>query len=356
LIVKDDDLAVATHGRAFWVLDDITPLRQLSAHSEKDEMILYKPRTTFRYRWPEDYERRQPVAPNPPSGAIISYYFKSAPKGEVNLDILDAQGKVVRSFSSVDKKEAETPPEWPDQEPPQEKISADAGLNRFTWNLRYDGPKKLPGEVGAEYRNKGPYGMPGNYQVRLTAEGKTQTVPLELKVDPRVNVSMADLQKQFDLDMKIRAQLSDLHQTVEEIRSIRQQFHTLNARLAEDARYKPITTASDSLDKRMTPIEEQLLQVKIKSSEASLNYPVLVDEQLHNLAVSVDDADAPPTQQQEAAFESLRQQASPLIAQWKQIESTDVVALNDMMQKQSVPAIYLAPAGAQGQAKAGGQK
>jgi photosystem II stability/assembly factor-like uncharacterized protein len=356
LIVKDDDLAVATHGRAFWVLDDITPLRQLSAHSDKDDMILYKPRTTFRYRWPEDYERRQPVAPNPPSGAIISYYFKSAPKGEVTLDVLDAQGKVVRSFSSVDKKEAETPPEWPDQEPPQEKISADAGLNRFTWNLRYDGPKKLPGEVGAEYRNKGPYGMPGNYQVRLTAEGKTQTVPLELKVDPRVNVSMADLQKQFDLDMKIRAQLSDLHQTVEEIRSIRQQFHTLSARLGEDARYKPITTASDSLDKRMTPIEERLLQVKIKSSEASLNYPVLIDEQLHNLAISVDNADALPTQQQEAAFESLRQQASPLIAQWKQIESSDVVALNDMMQKQSVPAIYLAPAGAQGEAKAGGQK
>ena len=355
LIVKDDDLAVATHGRAFWVLDDISPLRQLNAHSDKDEMILYKPRTTFRYRWPEDYERRQPVAPNPPAGAIISYYFKSAPKGEVTLDILDASGKVVRSFSSVDKKDAQTPPEWPDQEPPQEKISADAGLNRFTWNLRYEGAKKLPGEVGAEYRNKGPYGMPGNYQVRLTSEGKSQTVPLELKLDPRVNVSMADLEKQFDLDMKIRSQLSELHQTVEEIRSIRQQFHTLNARLGEDARFKPISTASDSLDKKMTPIEEQLLQVKIKSSEASLNYPVLIDEQLHNLAGSVDNADTPPTAQQEAAFESLRSQAAPLVAQWKQIESTDVVALNDMMQKQNVPAIYVAPAGGQGEVKAAGQ-
>jgi hypothetical protein len=104
----------------------------------------------------------------------------------------------------------------------------------------------------------------------------------------------------------------------------------------------------------MTPIEEQLLQVKIKSSEASLNYPVLIDDQLHNLAGSVDNADAAPTQQQEAAFESLSQKATPLIAEWKQIESTDVVALNDMMQKQSVPAIYLAP-GNEGEAKAGGQ-
>lgn len=356
LIVKGDDLAVATHGRSFWVLDDITPLRQLSAHSDKEDMILYKPGVTYRFRWPDEYERRQPVAPNPPSGAIISYYFKSAPKGEVKLEILDAQGKVARSFSSVDKKETETPPEWPDQEPPQEKISADAGLNRFTWNLRYDGPKKLPGEVGAEYRNKGPYGLPGAYQVRLTSEGKTQTVPLELKLDPRVNVSMADLEKQFDLNLKIRDQLSQLHQTVEEIRSIRQQFHTLQTRLGEDARYKPITTASDSLDKKMTPIEEQLLQVKIKSSEASLNYPVLMDEQLHALAGSVDNADTPPTQQQQAAFDSLRQQSEPLIAQWKQIASTDVVALNDMMQKQSVPAIYLAPSQASGDTKAAGQK
>ena len=355
LIVKNDDLAVATHGRAFWVLDDITPLRQLSAHSDKDEMILYKPRPTVRYRWPEDFERRQPVALNPPAGAIISYYFKSAPKGEVTLDILDGQGKVVRSFSNQDKKEAQTPPEWPDQEPPAEKISADAGLNRFTWNLRYDGPRKLPGEVGAEYRNKGPFAIPGAYQVRLSAGGKSQTVPLELKLDPRVNVSMADLEKQFDLDLKIRDQLSDLHDTVEQIRAIRQQFRALESRMGDDARYKTILTASDSLDKKMTPIEEQLLQVKIKSSEASLNYPVLIDEQLHSLAFSVDSADALPTAQQLAAFESLRQQAAPLIAQWKQMTSTDVVALNDMMLKQGVPAIYVAPASGEAEAKAGGQ-
>jgi hypothetical protein len=229
-------------------------------------------------------------------------------------------------------------------------------LNRFTWNLRVDGPHKLPGEVGAEYRNKGPFALPGNYQVRLTAEGKSQTVPLELKLDPRVNVSMADLEKQWDLDMKIRDQLSDLHQTVDEIRNIRQQFRTLQNRIGEDSRYKTILTASDSLDKKMTPIEEQLLQVKIKSTEASLNYPVLLDEQLHGLAQSVDNADAPPTEQQLAAYDMLHQQAAPLIAQWKQMASTDVVALNDMMQKQGVPAIYVAPAGEQGEAKAAGQR
>src|SRR5205823_3571525 len=159
-----------------------------------------------------------------------------------------------------------------------------------------------------------------------------------------VKVSQADLQKQFDLEMKIREQLSALHDTVKEIRETRQQFHTLQTRLSGDARFKNVVSAGEALDKKITPIEEQLLQVKIKSSEASLNYPVLTDEQLHSIFFSVDVADAAPTQQQYAVFQGLSGKAQPLIAQWKQIMSTDVVALNQMMQKDNVPAIYLAPA------------
>ena len=250
LIIKNDDLAVATHGRSFWELDDISPLRQLGAQGD---MVLYKPSTTYRLLWPEDYERRQPVAPNPPTGAVISYYLTAPHKDEVTLEILDSQGKTVRKYSSLESKEALTPPEWPDQEPPQERIPAEAGLNRFAWNLRYDGPHKLPGEVGAEYRNRGPYALPGMYQVRLTAGGKSQTVPLELKVDPRVQTSAADLQKQFDLEMKIVNQLSDLHRTVEEIRNVRTQFRTLQERVADDSRYKPILSTGEALEKRWFP-------------------------------------------------------------------------------------------------------
>jgi photosystem II stability/assembly factor-like uncharacterized protein len=355
LIIKDDDLAVATHGRSFWVLDDVSPLRQLSAQSANEGMILYKPRSAYRVRWPEEFERRQPVGQNPPPGAIVSYYFKSAPKGEVTLEILDSQGKVVRKYSSLENKEAETPPEWPDRQPPQEKIPTEAGLNRFAWNLRYEGARRLPGEVSAEERNRGPYALPGNYQVRLTAEGKSQTVPLELKLDPRAKASLDDLRKQFELNLKIRDRLSELHQTVNDIRGIRVQFHALQSRLGDDGRFKSILSASEALDKKMTPVEEQLLQVKIKSSEASLNYPVVIDEQLHRLAEGVDNADAAPTQQQSAVFEQLSQQAAPLFAQWKQLMSGDLVALNEMMQKESVPAIYITPGGEPQAAKAAGE-
>lgn len=230
-------------------------------------------------------------------------------------------------------------------------------MNRFAWNLRYEGPHDLPGEVGAEFRNRGPIALPGNYQVRLTANGKGLTASLELKLDQRVNVSIADLQKQFDLEMKVRDQLSQLHETVHAIRDTRTQLHGLSKRLGDDPRYKAVFTASENLDKKMTPVEEQLLQVKAKSSEATLNYPVLIDEQLHGLAFLVGLADAAPTQQETAVFDDLNRQATPLIAQWKQIMSTDVVALNEMMQKENVPAIYVAPTGAGEPAtKAAGQK
>jgi len=355
LVVKNDDLIVATHGRSFWILDDITPLRQTSTQ-RNDEMILYKPPTTYRMHWPLFFELRQPVGENPPRGALVTYYFKAAPKGPVTLDILDSQNRVVRQFSSVEKKKTETPPEWPDEEPPLEKIPAQAGVERFAWDLRSDGPHELPGEPGAELRERGPLALPGNYQVRLTANGKIVTVPLEIKLDQRVKASPADIQKQFDLAIKIRDRVSELHETVEEIREARTQLHTLNRRLGEDGRFKPIVSASEDLDRKITPVEEKLLQVSAKSSEANLNFPVMIDERLHSLQGSVDSADAPPTQQQLQAFEELSQQAGPLIAQWKQVMSTDLVALNDMIRKQSVPVIYVAPPGREVQpTKAAGQ-
>jgi photosystem II stability/assembly factor-like uncharacterized protein len=350
LVVKNDDLVVATHGRSFWILDDITPLRQLSEVATSD-LYLYKSPAIYRTWFAEFFDRRQPVGENPPHGALISYYLKSAPKGEVTLQILDSSGAVVREFSNLDKKGPPTPPEWPDLVPPEEKIPAAAGMNRFSWDLRYDGPHRLPGEVLAEIRSRGPVAPPGNYQVRLNAGGKSVTVPLELKMDPRVDVSVADVHKEFELEMKIRRALSELHDTVREIRDTRAQVRGVRDRL-EDARYKSINDSVSALDKKITPLEEQLLQTNAKSSESTLNYPVLIDEQLHYLSASVE-FDGAPTQQQLAAFDSLSQQAAPLIAQWQTIKSNDVVALNDLIKK-DVPAIYLASPPGETKAAGGG--
>ncbi|HET7105743.1 MAG TPA: hypothetical protein VFI38_02970 [Candidatus Acidoferrum sp.] len=340
LVLKNNDLVVATHGRSFWILDDISPLRQLAGRSPEGQMLLLNPSPTYRVHFPDQFERRRPVGENSPNGAILTYYFKSAPKGEVTLEILDDKGALVRRYSSVEKKQSETPPEWPDLQAPPEVIPAGAGFNRFTWDLRNEGPHPLPGEVLAEFRSRGTIVPPGDYQVKLSADGKSLTVPLQLKMDPRVSVSPADMAKEFDLELKIRETLSSLHDTVREIRETRVQLRGLRSRL-QDARFKSVSDAADSLDKKMTPIEEQLLQVNAKSSEANLNYPNMLDEQLHYLTFSVEDDDA-PTQQQYAVFEDLSRQAVPLIAKWKEIRSSDLAALNTQVQ-QNVPAIYLNP-------------
>jgi hypothetical protein len=345
LIVKNDDLVVATHGRSFWILDDLTPLRAASAHAAT-EAVLYKPRLTYRLRWPEFFERRQPVGENPPTGAIVYYYFPTAPKGVVALEFLDASGKVVRRYSNEEKKEADTPPEWPDQPSPVEKIPAEVGVNRFAWDLRLQGPTPLAGEPSAEFRNRGPMVPPGAYQVRLTAEGKSYTAPLELKVDPRVKASGDDLEKQSELGRKIVAQVSEVHEAVAAIREVRTQTRGLAKRFGSDdaARYAPLVSASKDFDKKSLDLESQLLQINSKSSESNLNYPVLIDERLHSLLGSVESADAAPTKQQYEVFAALEKEAQPLLAQYRELMSKDLAALNEMVNKQNIPALYV-PAG-----------
>jgi hypothetical protein len=340
LIVKNDDLVVATHGRAFWILDDITPLRE-AATQTTSAVTLYKPRVTYRLRWPDFFERRQPVGANPPTGAMVYYYLPAVPKGVVALEFLDASGKIVRRYSNEEKKEADTPPEWPDQTPPDEKIPTEMGLNRFPWDLRMQGAAPLAGEPSAEFRNRGPMVPPGLYQVRLTAEGKSYNAPLELKLDPRVKVSNEDVEKQSELGRKIVAQVSEIHEAIASIREVRLQTRGLARRFGEDQRYASLVTATKDFDKKSFDLESKLLQVNSKSSESNLNYPVLIDERLHSLLFSVDIADAAPTKQQYEVFDDLQKEAQPLLAQYHELVSKDLPSLNELVNKQNVPVLYL---------------
>ena len=285
----------------------------LPARRRLPEAVLYKPRLTYRMRWPDFFERRQPVGDNPPTGAIVYYYLPTAPKGVVALEFLDASGKVVRRYSNEEKKEAETPPEWPDQTPPNEKIPTDVGVNRFAWDLRSQGPTPLAGEPGAEFRNRGPMVPPGSYQVRLTADGKSYTAPLELKLDPRVKASIEDVQKQVELGRKIVAQVSEIHEAIGTIREVRMQTRVLSRRFGDDTRYAALVSATKDFDKKSFDLESRLVQVNSKSSESNLNYPVLIDERLHSLLFSVESADAAPTKQQYEVFEDLQKEAQPLL-------------------------------------------
>jgi len=341
LVVKDDDLVVATHGRSFWVLDDLTPLRQASTPATQADVVLYQPQTALRLHYPEEFDKRQPVGDNPPPGAIIDYYFKTAPKEEVSLDILDTSGKVVRHLSSKEKKEGEQPPEWPDRVERVKTIPANEGMNRFAWDLRYDDPIQIPGAFYSGTGPKGPLALPGDYQVKLTVGGKSQTAPLHLAVDPRTKGSEAALQKQFTLSMQVSDRSSQLHQAVNEIRDLKSQIQTLHKRFGDDQRLKLALDAADALDHKMSGVEQRLIQVNMKGSEANLAFPNMLNERFDTFSHTIDVGDTEPTKPQLDVFQLLSSQLEEQLKKWAQIKNEDVPKVSELIKQANLPALII---------------
>ncbi len=217
LVIKGNDVVLGTHGRGFWILDDITPLRQVTPDVASSALHLFEPQQAWRFRWNTYTDTppppEEPAGENPPDGAILNYYLSQNTLGPVTLEILDDDGALVRRYSSDDELEPplegqNVPDYWP--RPPQ-VLSADAGLHRFVWDMHYPRPAtlRLRYPISAIPYNTpispvGPSALPGRYIVRITADGQTQTQPLTVKMDPRVTTSLAELQRQFALSMTLR--------------------------------------------------------------------------------------------------------------------------------------------------------
>ena len=343
LAVKDNDLVAATHGRAFWILDDVSPLRQASSGIAADDFHLYQPATATRLHFPDQVERRRPVGDNPPKGAILYYYLKSKPaaKEEITIEITDAQGKLMRKLSNLEENKQEQPPEWPDQEKPANLLPADAGMNRFAWDFRSDGPVQIPGAFYVGDPPRGPLVLPGTYPVKLTVKGKTQTTPLDVVIDPRIQnqVTAAGLQQQIELAYKTQADIDALHRAVNQIRGLRTNLETLQKWTAAGTPNSEVITAAKSLDQKMTPVEEKLINTKVKSTEDNLRYPNMLDEQYASFNDLIQSVDQTPTAQQLLVYDDLHSRLTAQLAQWQQIQTTDVPALNGLMRKNGVPTL-----------------
>jgi hypothetical protein len=341
LVVKDDDLVVATHGRSFWVLDNLTPLRQINSQSTPSDMLFYQPQTAVRLHYPEEIDKRQPAGDNPPMGAMIDYYFKSAPKDEVTLDILDSQGKLARHLSSKEKKENEQPPEWPDRVEAPKTIPAKEGMNRFAWDLRYNEPIQVPGAFYAGNAPRGALALPGDYQVKLTANGKTQTAALHLVVDPRTKDHEGELPKQFELSTKVNERISELHQAVNEIREIKSQIKELHTKFGDDPKVKPALTAADAMEHKMSDVEQQLIQVNMKGSEGNLAFPNMLNEAFDSFSHSVDAGDREPTKPQMDVFASLSGRLDEQLKKWNAIKKDELPKVTELIKQADLPALII---------------
>ncbi len=333
---REGDLVVATQGRSFYVLDNLSVLYQL-ADAQKAEAFLFKPEDAYRTPGGGGFFQLPagaPIGANPPNGAIVHYYLKDKPKQEVTLEFLDSGGKLIRKFTGRIGRDGAAAPAGPGEPP----VPSESGLNRFVWNFRFPSATGLPGLIMWGGSLNGPRVVPGSYQVRLSVDGKpVSTEAFAVKADPRISTTQAEFEKQFDLLMKINSKLSQTHQTILEIRDVRKQLEDLSARLGPEQ--KDLRDKAAEIGKKLTAVEEELIQTKIRSSQDALNFPIRLNNKLAALGSTVDSADFPPTNQSYDVFNDLTSRIDVQIEAFTAIKSKDIAEFNRLFAEKNLPVI-----------------
>jgi photosystem II stability/assembly factor-like uncharacterized protein len=334
---REKDLVAATQGRSFYILDDLPVLHQMSDAARADA-YLFKPEDPYRMPGGGFNFPGATVGHNPPAGAVIYYYLREKPK-DVTLEILDGAGKLIRKFTA---RESGTQPQGGGPfGGGAARLSAEAGLNRFAWDFRYDDARRFPGMILWAGNTTGPRAVPGTYQVRLTADGKSLTQSFEIKKDPRLDTTADDFAKQFDLLIKIRDKFSETTDAILRIRDVRKQVDDIVARVKDDAKGKPVADAAKTLRDKLTTVEEELYQTKNQSNQDPLNYPIRLNNKLAALGGVVASADAAPTSQSYAVYEDLAGKIDAQLEKLRQIMRTDLPAFNRVVREQDIPAVIV---------------
>ena len=373
--VKDEDLVVATHGRSFWILDDLTPLRQTDALDGADEAAarLFPPRRTLRRWLPWSVEGRRgdgrnyalafgqlitfrdedddngigarriiDGGQNPPQGALVYYTLPQDAK-DVSLTFLDAAGNEIRSFGPKPAKE-EIEKEQ-EEYPSVQYVSTNAGLNRFVWYMRYADAEQLPGDAFTEKSVTGAMAPPGTYQVRLTVDGESQTEQFEIYIDPKVGTSPEEMQAQFDLWQEVNAKLSETHQAVKRLRRARERVKGMAEMVADSGADEQTKNAvrerADQIAEQLGEVERQLVQPDAKVNFDKLRLRTMLNAKLHNLVSVISAADAAPPQQTYDVFDALGTQVDAQLDTLESILGESVDDLNAAVQAANVPPVVV---------------
>jgi photosystem II stability/assembly factor-like uncharacterized protein len=344
LQVKEKDLVVATQGRSFWILDDLTPLHQLNDEVARAKVHLFRPRDAYRAGSAGFGFPGAAIGKNPPAGAVFHYYLAEAPKDELTLEVLDPAGKLIKRFSSKAEPAAETGPPAPFGGGGQARVSANAGANRFVWDLRHPDAELQKGAVLFGGTTRGPKAVPGSYQVRLTVAGASQTQPFNLKKNPRLATTQEDFQKQLDLALQVRDRLSETHKAIGQIRDVRSQVNDLVERLTKAGQVEGVDAPAKTLVEKLTAIEEKLIQTKSQSGQDALNFPPQLDSQWATLLSEVGSADARPTDGSYQRFEELEAELAGHLTKLKEALDAELAAFNGKVREKGILPIILATA------------
>ena len=378
LHIHGSDLIAATHGRAMWVLDDISPLRALSPEVRAANAHLFAPDTAIRFGG--GHAMTTSAGENPPAGVIVDYWLKTAldPKDSLRLEFVDANGKVIRHFSS------EGPPDsvksaafarmLPDSSggqgrvpgkqpsdtmsnkprgtrelqddtlafvPSDSIVTARLGLNRFVWDLRYPDTREVKDVVNDEGSTKGPFVSPGRYTVRLIAKGQTYTQPFVVRGDPRLSTTQADYDAQLKLALDVQTKTNELSDAVTRILGIERALDERTGSAKGQSYAKRITDAAKPLHDKLEAVRDSLVEIHSHADQITLHYPVRYYNMLLSLAGMVQSADMAPTQQEGEIYRDIAPKVDAQITRLRAIESNELAAFNALMRELNVPAILV---------------
>jgi photosystem II stability/assembly factor-like uncharacterized protein len=323
---RENDLVIATQGRSFWVFDHLPVLHQLNDSIRAANVHLFQPKPAIRYAGPSFGGRGAPqqgAGQNPPDGVVVQYLLKSKTENEVLIEFVDGAGKLIRKFSSKDK---------------DSPAPGAAGLNRFVWDMRYPDATTFPGLIYWAASGRGPLAVPGAYTVKVTIDGKPYSQPFQIRKDPRMGGSAAELQKQLELSLQIRDKVSQANDAVVKIRDIRKQIDDLVARASS---VKPVADAGRKLAKDLTDVEQELYQTKLQSNQDPLNFPIKLNNKLAALLAVVQGSDTGPTTQSNQAFEDLATKVNGHLRRLDGLLQSDLMAFNKLVRESAVPAIIV---------------
>ena len=326
LAVKNDNLIAATHGRSFWLIDDLTPLHQLTKELATKDVALYKPMASYRMPggagWRE--ANRKLEGQNHPGGVMVHFFVKALDeKAEVKMDFMEIDGDVIKSYHNKAKDRAD-------------QLPVKAGGNRFVWDMRYTGYKTFPGMVFYGSPNLGPKAVPGQYRVRLTVNGQSQEQEFEIVKDPRIKTTLPELQAQFDFLVKVRDKVSEANQGVLDIRKIKDDLNSLKSKIGALPAYKELNEVVGKFEDELNVHENNIHQTKNRSVQDPLNYGIKMNNRLAHLMVEQGAGDFAPTQQGEDVRQMLTKKVDEELVKLNATIARNVERINTMAKEKGI--------------------
>jgi len=330
LTIKNNNLIVATQGRSLWIIDDLTVLHQASAEIAQKDFHLFKPMDAYRMGG-RGGRASKTEGTNHPGGVIINMFLQDAPADsvEVKVSFYEMDGSLIKSFSNKAKERGLRLPELK------------AGGNSFSWDMRYPNAEGFEGMILWSGSLAGPKAVPGQYKVRMSIGDETQEQTFTILKDPRSETSLEGLQQQFDFLMSVRDKVTEAHQTIKDIRTIRDQLNHFKGLWKGQEDKKELIEKANSIEKAIGEIEKALYQTKNRSRQDPLNFPIKLTNKLAHLNSLNGRGDFPPTQQSYEVRDVITQQIDEQLNQFQEIKNNDIPAFNRLVQENAVDAILL---------------